>query len=125
MAMKMKGQDGEEMTFATGGDTDTSDLNLEIYPGAEQEGATRFSGGDGMTLVVTCKTSDEFDKVAKFYKDKYPDAQKTEMTMGGQQLLTLLMEEEDGQRTVSVTQTDGDEEVVVILQRAKEATKTE
>jgi zinc ribbon protein len=54
-------------------------LGVDIYPGAQtmKEGASTTNFGGMRTVAATFETSDPLDKVAAFYKAKFPNAMVT------------------------------------------------
>ena len=72
-----------------------------------------FSGqGDqpGAAKTVALKTPDSFDKVAKFYKDKYG---KDAMTFEGDDGLTIQLQQKGKMVTIVVSRDEDDEETTI------------
>ncbi len=65
---------GEKHSITVGKDIDTSELSLAIYPGATKKGGQVVTTDQGKQLNFSFTTTDSFEKVADFYKGKYPDA---------------------------------------------------
>lgn len=123
MTMKMTGEDGEEVTISGGENVDLTGLDLELYPGATKKGGHNMKTGDGESVNAVLQSNDPFDKIADFYKSKYPDAQKNEMDMDGNKMLMLNMEEPPVTRNVTVTLNKDEEGVQIILTKNTEKKK--
>lgn len=118
MTMTVKNEKGEEFTVAGGKEMDLKGLDIEVYPGARQEGGSRMSDEKLTHISAVFKTSDSFEKVAEFYKKKYPDAQTNEMNMGEQQMLIMTVGEEPKVKSISVTTEEGTKDLNIILSHA-------
>ena len=111
-------KEGKE-TVTWGSDAvDADKLGIELYPGAEPTGTGgTSSGSEGDISTVTLSTGDGFDKVAKFYKDKYPDADKQEVSAGGMKMLTLAVSAEPDLKHIMVQEQEGEGTVLITLVR--------
>lgn len=59
------------MTAGNAGTVSSSDLGVDIYPGAtQQQGAVRVSTPNGTAITAAYTTNDSLDKVVDFYKGK-------------------------------------------------------
>lgn len=136
----VKGQDGQEIKVDTsqGGEagkvtvtdekgvTTTSeygatavkeeDVGVAFYPGAEVETGSTVStqGADkGSMATVSLKTSDGFDAVAKFYKDKYASG-NTVMEQPNNLMITIEAGEGQGKMIMVSPQGEGGGTQIVI-----------
>ncbi len=95
-------ESGEKHSVTIGEDLDTSALSLAIYPGATQQGGQTTETAAGKQLNFVFTTTDSFEKVADFYKAKYPDAQVSDMKMPDVRLLNILITEPPNMTSVAV-----------------------
>jgi hypothetical protein len=59
------------LTAGNAGSVSSSDLGVDIYPGAtQQQGAVRVSTPNGSAITAAYVTNDSLDKVVDFYKGK-------------------------------------------------------
>ncbi len=123
--MTIEGDDGKKMTMTGGRGGDISGLQMPIYPGAEQQGSHTMKADGFDRIVAQFSSSDSFEKVADFYKDKLPDAEKTEMTHNNQQSLILHLEEDKMDKTVTVVKDPDEENTVISVQQQIETSKEE
>ncbi|MFO7945672.1 MAG: hypothetical protein R6V19_02495 [Armatimonadota bacterium] len=115
--MTIEGEDGETMTMTGGKSADLSELEIPIYPGAEVQGSHTMQTGDLDRIAAHFTTKDSFEKVAGFYKDKLPEAEKMEMTNNGQQTLILSMTKDKMDRTVTVVNDPDEEDTIITMQQ--------
>lgn len=121
MTMKTTDKDGQVIQWSSGSaDFDAGDLGADIYPGAKQEGGGTVKGPEGEITTVNFTSTDDFEKVAKFYTGKYPEAEKTEMSHGDVSMLLLHIGEEPDTTMVTVQQEEGAGEVSIVLMRQQE-----
>ena len=115
-AMTITGPDGKT-TMETGKDTvSEADVGIDFYPGAEVQGGSTWatSGEEGGSMsTVALETKDSFDKVAKFYKDRYA---KGNTVMEQPEMLMIMMEVgDDAGKTIMVAPADdGDTTTIAI-----------
>lgn len=125
MTITTTDQEGKETTITSSKDADLSKLGLATYPGAQQEGSSTVTADEGGHMTVVLTTADPFDKVAQFYKDKYPDVGKHEVSgPDGSQMLMMHVSEAPQVKTVMVTKDKGDDKVHIALVSVSEE-KTE
>jgi hypothetical protein len=103
---EVQGSDGKSK-LSLGKEVSTDDIGIVYYPGAtqgEQGGMSmQTPGEDGRhATMVMLHTPDAIGEVTKFYKDHYADAapEVSEMNMGGQQMVHLVMQEQDHAVTI-------------------------
>lgn len=90
------------------------DLGVDFYPGATVEhGATSTSAGTqgGKYSQAMLSTTDPFETVAKFYKDKY--SQGNAVTEQPNMLMIMIGEGKTGGKMIMVTAKDGKTEIVI------------
>jgi hypothetical protein len=116
-----KDEKGQTVTYEASTDVDTSKLGLEIYPGAKQEEGSAVAGGEANMTVVKFSTSDGFDKVAAFYKGKYPKAQAFESKSDGSKSLMMTFQGDNSGKMVMVGEQDG--VVSIVLQSSEDKSK--
>jgi hypothetical protein len=77
-------------------------LGVDVYPGAQalKNTATTTSFGTMRTVAAQFETADPVDKVADFYKKRFPDANVTE---GGSDHYTIVQTNKQGVVTVNIT----------------------
>ena len=108
--LTIKSEEGEgKMKFSE--DADVSGLGVEIYPGAKSQGSSTLAMGQGQMRTASLATADSFDKVAKFYRDKYAAGAKTVMEQPAS--LTIVREEEKQNVSISVTRDDEKKQTVI------------
>ncbi len=112
-------ESGEKHSVTIGEDLDTSALSLAIYPGATQQGGQTTETAAGKQLNFVFTTTDSFEKVADFYKAKYPDAQVSDMKMPDVRLLNILITEPPNMTSVAVQQADDEDQVSIVLIQQK------
>ena len=120
---KITGADGKQMTTHVGKEVDTEALGIELYPGATVENAITMQDPAFQPELQVAKadltTSDPFDKVAKVYKDKYPDAVTTETPAQGKQALMLSMGSWNDLKMVLDTVNEGKTHIALVHQFEK------
>ncbi|MBM3461524.1 MAG: hypothetical protein FJX76_05435 [Armatimonadetes bacterium] len=92
-------------TITTGGGQSDAEkaIGLPSYPGATSQGAVTANDEDGQaTSMNTLITSDPYDKVFTFYKEKMPGAKVTTVDANGIKTSVLVVEDE-GKPTQTVT----------------------
>jgi hypothetical protein len=100
---------------------DPAKLGIEMYPGAKEETGVTVDNPEAEGATAELSTTDPYDKVVKFYKDKYPKAASTEQSGDGQKTLTLLISQPPDMKHVLINQEqDG---VKIMLQRLAEKKK--
>lgn len=114
-SMTVTGKDGQKATFTSGAKMDASTTGIEPYPGAQQEGGGGVEGSDATVGLITLTTTDSFAKVAQFYKDKYPKAEKMEASGGGAETLTLQISPAPDAKTVMVSKDADSDKVNIVL----------
>lgn len=103
----------EEGESSVSEDVDEGELGVPIYPGAEKvegESDTITTEGEEGTSVIsgtTLETSDSFDEVVAWYKEKMPSAMFTELDEDGGKSASFMVTEEDAIRTVTITEDNG------------------
>lgn len=89
---------------------DLAKLGVDVYPGAKIEGGGTYSATgaeSGEISGVNMTTPDPFDKVAKFYKDKYGKGAKLVQQMGN---MLMIQMEKNGKIISIVVQREEDED---------------
>ncbi len=124
-SMTVTGKDGQKATFTSGAKMDVSKTGIEPYPGAQQEGGGGVEGGEATVGLITLTTTDSFEKVATFYKGKYPEAEKMEASGGGTETLTLQISPAPSARTVMVSKDADADKVNIVLMSNIEASAPE
>jgi len=114
-SLKMTGPDGTTVTSETGTGTVTQEeMGIDFYPGATVKTGTTMSqsgekGGTNRTALL--ETSDPFDKVAKFYRDKYakgntvmeqPNMLHIMVGMNSTNPKTIVVTREEGQAVTTI-----------------------
>jgi zinc-ribbon domain len=81
-------------------------LGIDIYPGAQvlKEGSATATFGGVHTVTANFETSDSVDKVASFYKSKFPNAMVTDSQAG---TCTILSSDSKNLVTININ-ADGD-----------------
>ncbi len=102
-------------------DLDTSQLSLAIYPGATGEQSQITTDDQGKQLHFTFTTTDSFDKVADFYKSKYPNADIFAKEMSGQRILDIMLRGVPILRSISLIQEE--DEVMIVLSQTEFAAR--
>jgi len=106
---------GEKHSITVGEDIDTSELSLAIYPGATKEGGHIVTTDQGKQLSFTFTTTDSFEKVANFYKSKYPNANISDIKMPDGRLLNIGIGKPPNMTSVGVQQNKDEDNVTIIL----------
>jgi len=119
-SVSVTNKEGETSTITSGTNVDASKAGIELYPGAEQKGGGDVTGDQGTVVGVTLETTDSFDKVAKFYKDKYPEASKTETSSDGSNMLLMQISQPPDAKTVTVTSDKDSGKVNIVVARNTE-----
>lgn len=88
-------------------------LGVDLYPGAEvlKDGAASASFGTMHTVTLNSQTADSVEKVATFYKAKFPNAMVTSSDTGRctiisndhRNVVTINIEAEDGRTKILIT----------------------
>jgi len=115
VTMTMKDADGKETKSTTGADVDVSDIDLAVYPGAEQEIGHRTETLEGARLMLSLKTKDDFEKVAEFYEKKYPDARAHRMSNGDEHMLMLSVSDGPDVKSINVVKAEDEDTVQIHL----------
>jgi len=108
-------ESGEKHSVTVGEDLDTSELSLAIYPGATKEHGQVVTTDQGKQLSFSFTTTDSFEKVADFYKSKYPDANISDIKMPDARLLNISIAEPPNMTSVAVQQADDEDQATIIL----------
>lgn len=111
--------DAEGKTAALTGSNkvDMDKVGIEAYPGAAQEQGGTVEGPEMDIASVTLATTDAFDKVAAFYKGKYPKASSQSMAADGKQSLSLqIMDPANPNDLKMVVATQEEGRVTILLQ---------
>jgi hypothetical protein len=75
--------------------------DVPVYPGSKLASAVSAAQSGAAGHMLTLQTSDSPDKVASFYKSKFPGWEvKMEMSSGGGKV--LLLQSPDGKRSVTM-----------------------
>jgi hypothetical protein len=87
-------------------------LGVEIYPGAEirKDGASFATIGGVHTATLTAETSVSVDKVASFYKAKFPNALVTSSDPGR---CSIVSNDQKGMVTINI-EAEGDKTKIMI-----------
>ena len=113
-------ESGEKPSVTIGEALDTSALSLAIYPGSAQQGShTTDTGAAGKYLSFVFTTTDSFEKVVNFYKDKYPDSNFADMKTRDRRLLTMIITEPPNMTSVTIQQADDGDQVSITLTEQK------
>jgi hypothetical protein len=116
----MTGPEGQTTTVETGDKAvSESDVGVAFYPGATVDaGGTVSSGGEkgGTYAQVSLTTSDPFDKVATFYKDKY--AKGNTSVDGPGNLMIVFDEGENKGKVVTVTEDKAAGKTTIVIAAA-------
>ncbi len=88
-------------------------LGVELYPGADVEkgGSSSATFGAVHTATVKAESTDSVDKIASFYKAKFPNAMVTSSDAGRctiisndhHSMITINIESEDGKSKILIT----------------------
>ncbi|MFZ3187929.1 MAG: hypothetical protein WA180_05655, partial [Candidatus Sulfotelmatobacter sp.] len=88
-------------------------LGVDLYPGADllKDGAASATFGGVHTVSLSSESSDSADKVANFYKSKFPNAMVTSSDAGRcsiisndhNSMITINIEAEDGKTKIQIT----------------------
>ena len=88
-------------------------LGVEIYPGAEvlKDGSASATFGGVHTASVSSESTDSVDKIANFYKGKFPNAMVTSSDAGRctiiandhKSMITINIEAEGGKTKIQIT----------------------
>lgn len=111
--------DGTKIT--AGEKVSEADLGAPVYPGAtptNKEGGVKTTNGELTTVIAAYTTSDAVSKVGEFYDGKIKGGEKTSMSTGGMDMVTITRSDPDdklnllvtkdestGQTTISITRT--------------------
>ena len=106
---------GEKPSVTIGEALDTSESSLAIYPGATKQHGRVLTTDQGKQLSFSFITTDSFEKVADFYKGKYPDAKVSDMKMPDARLLYLAIAAPPNMTSVAVQQADDEDQVNIVL----------
>ena len=104
---KVTTPEGKQTTTSIGKSVDKAKLGIELYPGAAVETSANSANDEGGMTMAALTTTDPFDKVAKFYKDKYPKATAQEVNSGGKQALIMQVGAGNDMKIVSITEDEG------------------
>ncbi|HET9205055.1 MAG TPA: hypothetical protein VFO28_02370 [Burkholderiaceae bacterium] len=102
-----------------------ADMGLPFYPGAKptEGSAMRVATGDSVSLQVGLRSSDAFDKVAAFYRDKLKamadGKQFTDMGGNDGASLSLVDDKTRTSMQVHVTKADKGSEIAILTIRDK------
>ncbi|MCK4323936.1 MAG: hypothetical protein KAW89_05350 [Armatimonadetes bacterium] len=112
-------ESGEKHSVTVGQDLDTSELSLAIYPAATKQSGQVVTTDQGKQLTFSFTTTDSFEKVADFYKDKYPDARISDIKMPDGRVLNLGIAEPPNMTSIVVQQDDDEDQVSIVLVEQK------
>ena len=119
----VEGESGEKHSVTVGADLDTSELSLAIYPGATGEQSQITTDDQGKQLHFTFTTTDSFDKIADFYKSKYPnaDADAFAKEMSGRRILNISLRGAPILRSITLIQDEfcDEDEVIIVLSQTE------
>ena len=115
----VESESGEKHSVTVVEDLDTSALSLAIYPGATQQGGQTTETAAGKYLNFVFTTTDSFDEVADFYKNKYPDSNVTEITRPDARMFSIAIAKPPNMASIAVQQADAEDQVTIILMEQK------
>jgi len=113
----------KEGTMTMQQEVDLEALAIEVYPGAEVLGGTKVDHPEGTAATAELHTNDDFAKVAKFYKDKYPDGHSMEQSGGEGKVLSLTASGPPDMKIIMVSEDKEKGGVKVLLQHMTETEK--
>jgi hypothetical protein len=99
--------EGKETTTNVGKTVDKAKLGIELYPGAAVETSANSASDEGGMTMAALSTNDPFDKVAKFYKGKYPKATAQELYRKGKQALIMQIGAGNDMKVVTIGEEGG------------------
>ncbi|MGQ9730259.1 MAG: hypothetical protein ACUVX8_03215 [Candidatus Zipacnadales bacterium] len=109
-SITITGPDGTT-TVKTGKDTVTEEeVGIKFYPGAKVQAGTTWSASNkesGSISSVTLETTDAFDKVAKFYKDRY--AKGNTVLEQPDSLMIMINSGESSGKMIMVSREEGED----------------
>ena len=90
-------------------------IGIDLYPGAQQQGdSSEATFGKMSTATIRLTTNDSVDKVASFYKNRYPSAMTsvegskfTLISSDNSGTLTLTAEESGGETAIDISKVSG------------------
>ncbi|MBI2263674.1 MAG: hypothetical protein HYU64_00650 [Armatimonadetes bacterium] len=113
-------------TFSSSKEINEKDLGVPIYPNAVKDEGGSYSwsgtgtGGEQGATTVMLATSDSFDDVTKFYKEKLGEKAAVTESSLPQGKSAVLQAEQDGNKiVVSVVRTDSDPRTRISIVKTK------
>lgn len=109
--------EGKHAELTGSNKVDMTKIGIEAYPGATQEQGGTVEGPEMDIASVSLTTTDPFDKVAEFYKSRYPKANTQSMTTDGKQTLSMqVMDPANPDDVKLIVATEEDGKVSIVLQ---------
>lgn len=108
------GKEGTTTAQTGAGAVKQEDVGVDFYPGATvEQGASSTTGGAnaGKYSQVMLSTTDSFDQVAKFYKDKYGKGNM--VTEQPNNLMIMIDQGKTGGKMIVVTSEEGKTKIVI------------
>ena len=111
----VEGESGEKHSVTVGEDFDASGLSLAIYPGATKQHGQVLTTDQGKQLRFTFTTTDSFDEVADFYRDKYSDAKIFDIETLDVRALNIVIAAPPETTAIFIQQADDEAQVTFFL----------
>lgn len=100
---------------------DPAKIAMALYPGAVQRAGAEVSAARGKIISMTLATEASFEKVAAFYKAKYPKAKMRSAANEAQKTLTLEVNPAPALKTVTIVSKQGESMTLITLVRYQPA----
>lgn len=104
---------GNETTYSTAQAADLSKLGIEVYPGAKQEHSGTVTNPEIDIISAEYSSTDSFNKVAQFYKDKYKGGVTQEMSSKDGKTLSIQTGSDDDLKMIIVTEQSGQTRIIL------------
>jgi len=115
-------ESGARHSVTNAEDLDTSQLSIAIYPGAIGEQSQISTYDQEKQLHFTFTTTDSFDKIADFYKSKYPTADAGPLLeISGRRLFDIDLREVSPRRSIRLIHDEfcDEDEVIIVLSQTE------
>jgi hypothetical protein len=113
VTVKTKDAKGNETTYRSAQAADLSNLGIEVFPGAQQEHSGTVTNPQIDIVSAEYSSTDSFNKVAQFYKDKYQGGVTQEMSTKDGKTLTIQTGSDNDLKMIIVSEHNGQTHIIL------------
>jgi hypothetical protein len=123
VTVKTTDANGNETTYSGGQPADLEKLDIAVYPGAKQAHSGNVTNAEMNIISAEYTSTDSFNKVAEFYKNKYKGGTTQEMTAKNSKTLSIHQGSDSNLKMIIISEQNGQTHVV-LQHHFKQGTKS-